>query len=34
MKINYACLPCLVNQVVRVAEITNASEKGRPRNET
>lgn len=24
MKINYQCLPCLVNQVVRVAEMTNA----------
>ncbi len=25
MKINYSCLPCLVNQVVKVAEMTNAS---------
>lgn len=24
MKINYQCLPCLVNQIVRVAEMTNA----------
>jgi damage-control phosphatase, subfamily I len=24
MKINYKCLPCLVNQVVRVADMTNA----------
>ncbi len=27
MKINYQCLPCLVNQAVRVAEITNADNK-------
>lgn len=25
MKINYKCLPCLVNQVVKVAEMTGAS---------
>lgn len=27
MKIDYACLPCLVNQVVRVADITKAENK-------
>ncbi len=27
MKINYKCLPCLVNQIVRVADITNADNK-------
>lgn len=27
MKINYQCLPCLVNQVVRVAEMTNAKDR-------
>lgn len=27
MKINYECLPCLINQVVKVAEMTNADNK-------
>ena len=27
MKINYECLPCLINQVVKVAEMTNADDK-------
>lgn len=27
MRINYQCLPCLVNQAVRVAEITNAKDR-------
>lgn len=27
MKMNYTCLPCLVNQVIKVSDITNASDK-------
>ena len=27
MKLNYSCLPCLVNQVVKVAEMTNAADR-------
>lgn len=27
MKINYNCLPCLINQVVKVADITNANDR-------